>query len=79
MSLHQDIYVHMLVRDYEWVISGEKKVPTADDIEVVLDKMRDRLYDEPENTMMEVGGIVMIKRQGHHDVYVRFGDLDENS
>lgn len=60
---------------HTWVVGGrEGHRPTINDIERTLDEAHRRLYNEPEGTIIEVGGLIIRKQTDTLDVYVHVGE-----
>jgi len=78
MSLPQEIQQSMATNGKTWNFSTGPKLPNVEDVKMTLDKMRQQLYDDEEATLIEVGGVIMIKRPTekttHYDTYLHLGD-----
>lgn len=63
-------------RNYEWSVSGEKHVPTDEDMDKMLDHIKARLDEQPGDAVqLEVGRLIVRREDGHLDVYVHFGEI----
>lgn len=60
---------------YQWKFQEGLRVPTEQDIDDVIGKAMDALSAEPDNTQLEVGRLVVMKRNGRFEVYVHVADL----
>ncbi len=79
MSLADEIATFMLLNDKTWTFDGEQKIPTAEDIQQVLDEVRRRLYaldSSTGNAQMLIGGMLVKLDNGHLDVYMHIGDAN---
>lgn len=65
--------------DYKWAFSTGLKIPTAEDIDKTLDVMREHLLESEEDTQIELGRLIMRKREGHYDVFMYMGETDGNN
>ncbi len=61
--------------DYQWKFTDGPRVPTKNDIAKTLDKLKTDLYDEPDEAQWELGHLIVKKRAGHYDVFLRMGEL----
>jgi hypothetical protein len=57
-----------------WKIGGTKRVPQEADIKTTLDRAASVLYSKDVGTRLEVGGLIIEKREHGHDVYVFVGN-----
>jgi hypothetical protein len=48
--------------------------PEEDDVQIVLDKAAELLYDEDLHSRLETGGLIIEKTESGHDVYVYVGN-----
>jgi hypothetical protein len=62
--------------NYRWKIGEELQTPTEDDLEKTLDKMKQRLYAETEDSQMQMGQL-LVKRyaKDKFEIYLRIGEL----
>lgn len=72
-----DLFLHEVGR--KWNIAGRQRFPWTDEIETTLDKMNDRLNNEPRYTSIELGGILLKDNEHTRGVYLYLGDLDDSS
>lgn len=56
-----------------WKIGSDYSVPTAEDVQTVLDEAAKVLYDRPVGDRFEMGGIIIERRPGGFQAYVSLG------
>lgn len=78
MSTADDIADHFVLRNWQWTFDGESRIPTSEEVAGNLDKSIAVLYNEPEGTSLQVGGMIIHKSAGHYDIYAHFGEWKEN-
>lgn len=78
-SLAQLISTFFHERGRKWSIGGQQRFPWEDEIEATLDKMNERLNNEPRYTSIELGGILLKDNEYGRGVYLYLGDLDDSS
>ena len=79
MSLASDIASLMNEYGYYWKINGHLKVPTRDDIHDTLDRAVEVLYDKEPNDQLEVGRLIIKKRDNEiYDVFMLVGTIGED-
>lgn len=63
-----------------WKVRGTttRKEPTSQTVEQTLDTLYDVLYDEDNNAQMMSGGILMMKTDGHYDVFTYIGEYKDD-
>lgn len=78
MALADELELLFLARDYRFKIGGERVNPTADDIQGILDHAQEVIDKEPGDTVqLEIGRLLIRKREGSTDVFVYFGELKD--
>jgi hypothetical protein len=77
MKVEEELESLFLVKGYHWNIGGNLIIPNADDIRMLIDKAKAELSDEPDNTQLQVGRLIIKKQNGHYDVYVMIGEASE--
>jgi hypothetical protein len=78
-DLANEISGLFLLNGYTWMFDGEEKPPTEDDIQTVLDKFVEALYDEEPGTQAEVRWLIVKKRADHkHDVFILAGTIGDD-
>lgn len=60
--------------DYRWNIGGELRHPTAEDLELAIDKLAKDLYAE-DSDMIEMGRLMVLRDGDRFDVYLHFGEM----
>jgi hypothetical protein len=60
---------------YEWNFSDGRRVPSEEEINKTILMAMEALKDEPENTQMEVGRLIVKKRGSFVDVFVHIVEL----
>ena len=77
MGVEEELESYFLVKDYRWRIGNVLIHPTAEDIREAIDRAKTMLYDEPDETQLEVGRLIIKKRsQELYDVFVMIGEED---
>ena len=80
MSLANDIATFMDASGYRWKIDGDLKTPTPDDIRNTLDRAVEVLYDNEPNDQLEVGRLIIKKRDNElYDVFILVGTIGEEN
>ncbi|QFP97521.1 hypothetical protein SEA_SPILLED_257 [Streptomyces phage Spilled] len=65
-------------KQYRWRVNGRLKKPTLRDLEDALEKIKDKLKNEPVGTWVYVGRLIVVKdAEGKLDVYVHHGTIEE--
>jgi hypothetical protein len=62
--------------EWTWNLKEGSVVPDEDDIILALDEAARLLYNEPVDTQLEVGRLIIRKRPIGHDVYVYVGPFE---
>jgi hypothetical protein len=57
-----------------WMLDTGLLTPEEDDVQIVLDKAAELLYDEDLHSRLETGGLIIEKTESGHDVYVYVGN-----
>jgi len=74
MTLEEKLAELFLDNAFTWTLTnGSIIIPDADDIERVLDEAARQLYNEETGTRLDVGRLIIEKRDTDHDVYVYVG------
>lgn len=80
MTLAEELASYFLVRNYEWKFDYGFANPDEDDIQKVIDRATDILQaDESDNIQLEVGRLIIKKRDGVIDVFVMAGTVGEEN
>lgn len=74
-DLAHDLHMHFLTHNFEWRYDQELRTPLPDEIHEGLDRLIDRLSDEPDGTGIESGRIYINKTNGEYNVYGHFGTV----
>lgn len=61
----------------EWKIDGKLQTPSSSDVEKVLDTLYQAVYDGEEGMDAQMGGIRVSRSDGHYDVYVYLGEIND--
>jgi hypothetical protein len=65
-------------RGYTWKFDEAHKVPTEEDMDQMLAHIKDTLDKNPgDGVQLEIGRLIVRRDEGHLDVYVYFGELNE--
>lgn len=63
---------------YTWRIDGVLRLPTQKDLDQVLDRAKQILYDEPIPSQIEIGRLIIRQtRPGKFEHYLFMGDLND--
>jgi len=65
--------------NHTWKLSDGDALPTESDVQTILDKAKGDLYDKGDWSTLAVGGLMVVRVGNHYDVYVRIGELDDDS
>ena len=78
LNLPEQLSLLYAARGYTWKLDGKEQIPTAEDIQLVLETAKETLDKEPGSMVqLEVGRLVLRREAGHYDVYVYFGELED--
>ncbi|AXH67384.1 hypothetical protein SEA_WOFFORD_249 [Streptomyces phage Wofford] len=67
-------------KGYRWRVDGKLKKPTLKDIDNALEKITEKMANEPVGTWVYVGRLIVVKdADGMLDVYVHHGTIEEES
>jgi hypothetical protein len=67
-------------KQYRWRVNGRLKKPTLRDLTDTLEKIQDKLKDEPLGSWVYVGRLIVVKDvEGKLDVYVHHGTIEEEN
>ncbi|AXH69735.1 hypothetical protein HWB79_gp075 [Streptomyces phage LukeCage] len=67
-------------KQYRWRVNGRLKKPTLRDLTDALEKIQDKLKDEPLGSWVYVGRLIVVKDvEGKLDVYVHHGTIEEEN
>jgi hypothetical protein len=76
----QGIQFHFMMNNLRWRIDGELVIPTEEQLQEVIDKAVERLYAEPDGAQLEVGHLIVKRRnQDLYDVFVRYGTIGDTN
>jgi hypothetical protein len=59
---------------YEWTFTDGTRIPNAEEIEKTIKGAAGLLAPEPENAQIEVGRLIIKKREGFIDVFLHVGE-----
>lgn len=76
MKLAEGLFRKFTERGWKYKIGGNLETPTVSDLEKVLSDMFKMLEDEPEETQVVLGRMIMRKTSSSYDVYVFEGEYD---
>ena len=76
MPIEEELESLFMVKGYHWKIGGNLIIPTAEDIRRTIDSAIEELYDEADETQLQVGRLIIKKQNGSFDVYVMVGEID---
>ena len=75
-NLSDEIYIHFVTNDFKWLMDGQLREPTREDIEKVISHAKTALDGLDDNEVqLEVGRLLFKKREGVIDVYGLFGEI----
>lgn len=60
---------------YLWAMGGGMKIPTADDLAKAVNKMVERIENEPDQTKLAMGRLIVEKTGDVYDAYVYVGSV----
>jgi hypothetical protein len=67
-------------KEYRWRVNGRLKKPTLRDLSDTLEKIKEKLKDEPVGTWLYVGRLIIVKDAGGKlDVYAHHGTIEEEN
>lgn len=76
-ELSENLANIFLVNDYKWKFDYGLANPDANDIEMTLNKACEILNSQPDSDVqMEVGRLILKKRNGLIDVFVMIGTIN---
>lgn len=77
-EIAETLALEFAVRDYQWKrTNGEFFVPTADDFDEVLAKMKETLTGGQYDGTLTFGRLIMQRLAGHYDVYLHVGEYND--
>lgn len=76
MSQIDDVFNALVQSDRKWVIDGRLSYPSFDDVNRLVNQMKDDLNEFEGNGSIQCGGIMLIKDGSHVDIYVHLGELE---
>lgn len=56
-------------QNFTWSLDTGFVSPTIQDVSTVLDEAAATLKDEPEGSILEIGGVLVIKKHSGYDTY----------
>ena len=74
-ELADNLAGQFLLLGYEWNFEDGKRVPTSEDIQQALARMREVLYNDEEAKYIEMGRLVLKREAQGDEVYLYMGDL----
>jgi hypothetical protein len=75
VSLASELVTLFHERDYKWKLEdGTLHIPTEEDMQRTLDKIAERVKDEPEGTILSVGRLLANKQAEGLEIYTYIGD-----
>lgn len=78
MSIAESLATEFAVKGWHWKVGGELVIPSEDDVARVLTSMAGMLESEPNETQVLIGRLIMRKSDGHNDVYLFYGEYNDN-
>ncbi len=75
MTIASDLHDIFVKKGYLWKVGSERRIPSEDDINKALDRIRFVLDNEDDAGSLEVGRIRVQKTDAGMEVYVYIGDL----
>ncbi|WXW92703.1 hypothetical protein SEA_ENYGMA_256 [Streptomyces phage Enygma] len=80
MNLDEELKKLFDEKEYRWRVNGRLKKPTLRDLTDTLDKIKDKLKNEPVGTWVYVGRLIVVKdAEGKLDVYAHHGTIEEEN
>jgi len=78
-DLAHNIHMHFVTNQFHWGHGEEEFTPSPEEIEDGLQFVKERLAQEPDGTTMFAGRFAIQKSAGHLDVFVHFGEIDNDN
>lgn len=72
----EHLYEYFLLRDIQWSIHGEHRIPTKEEMLILLEDCVNTVRGAPESISVEIGGLLVKRTDTKLDVYVHAGELD---
>lgn len=69
--LARELTEEFVERGYKWSIDGVLRPPTLQTMKDLLEKADKEMQDE---SLLEVGRLILVKRHGHLDIFIYRGD-----
>ncbi|AYB71043.1 hypothetical protein SEA_YABOI_251 [Streptomyces phage Yaboi] len=80
MELEEELKRLFDEKEYRWRVNGRLKKPTLRDLSDTLEKIKEKLKDEPVGTWLYVGRLIIVKdAEGKLDVYAHHGTIEEEN
>lgn len=72
---YDELETYFLMHEHTWKFKEGLKVPVPGDLKAVVDKAAQMLYDtdSAEGSILEVGGLVIMRTRDGYDVFAYFG------
>ncbi|QWT30059.1 hypothetical protein SEA_TUNATARTARE_197 [Streptomyces phage TunaTartare] len=78
-ELSEELANYFLVKDYKWKFEYGHANPDEDDMQRALNRVKEILDEQEDNTQLEMGHLLFKKRAGVIDVFVHAGTIGETS
>lgn len=77
MSELIDLQNLFIKRGYTWTFKDGKRVPTQEELNMVILNAIDALKESDDNTQLEVGRLIVKKSGSFYDVYVHLAEFQQ--
>lgn len=75
-KLAAEIALVFLSKDYKWAFDNQLKVPNAEDVQGLLDRLVTMIDDEEDDSSVECGRLIVRNSpEGNHEVFVLLGTI----
>lgn len=71
------VYELLIAEEHKWRIDGELVIPTYEDVKLLLKRIIDQVRKSTTPISVETGGLLVKVSDGHIDVYINVGAVNE--
>lgn len=65
-----------LLRNIKWKFNGEQRIPSRDELEMLLADCIELVQESDESVSIEIGSLLIKRTDNHIDVYVHVGAVE---
>lgn len=69
------VYEHSIANEWRWKIDGERRLPTYDDVKLLVEDIIKQVAKSPTSISVEIGGILVKRTDDYVDVYLFAGGI----